>query len=157
MGEVVGFGKGFSVAEGDVVRFSVEAGSGGDDAKEGKEVVVVAENFGANVTCVEGAVPVQRVRQVLEMEDGVRLCGEEAAWVVEDFPLAGLPDFPVALTNFTSVTFGAAGVTLADGTTRDVADAEAFDVSLEAQGGRLTSCEVVGGKKVKCERVVGDN
>jgi hypothetical protein len=77
--------------------------------------------------------------------------------VVEDFPLAGLPDFPVALTNFTSVTFGGAGVTLADGTTRDVADAEAFDVSLEAQGGRLTSCEVVGGKKVKCERVVGDN
>ncbi|KAG7288918.1 hypothetical protein NEMBOFW57_005278 [Staphylotrichum longicolle] len=150
----VGF-EGLAVAEGDVVRLTLEGTQ--------KEVVVVAENFGANVTgtCVEGLQPVKgSVRKVLAVPEGGAgsgLCGGEAAWVVEDFPLAGLPDFPVALANFTSVTFAGAGVTLGDGTKRGVDGAEVRDVRLQAQGGRLTSCEVVEGKKVKCTRVVGDN
>lgn len=150
----VGF-EGLAVAEGDVVRLTLEGNQ--------KEVVVVAENFGANVTgtCVEGLQPVKgSVRKVLAVPEGGAgsgLCGGEAAWVVEDFPLAGLPDFPVALANFTSVTFAGAGVTLGDGTKRGVDGAEVRDVRLQAQGGRLTSCEVVEGKKVKCTRVVGDS
>ncbi|KAK4041704.1 concanavalin A-like lectin/glucanase domain-containing protein [Parachaetomium inaequale] len=152
-GSETGFA-GFEVAAGDLVRFKLEVGS-----EEGGEVVVVAENFGGNVTCVKdnGAVPVSSVRQVLPASVGGKtLCRGEAAWVVEDFPLEGLPDFPVALANFTSVAFGA-GVTLEDGSERDLAGAEVLDVRLEAQGGRLTSCEVVDGKKVKCARVVGDS
>ncbi|KAK4157587.1 concanavalin A-like lectin/glucanase domain-containing protein [Chaetomidium leptoderma] len=160
MGSEKGF-EGFAVAAGDLVRFTLEAGSGGgggDDDK--KEVVVVAENFGGNVTCANGATPVVSVRQVLPASTtagGARLCAKEAAWMVEDFPLAGLPDFPVALANFTSVAFGGAGVTLADGSKKDVTGTEVLDVRLQQQGGRLTSCEVVDGKKVKCDRVVGDN
>jgi hypothetical protein len=147
---------GFEVAVGDLVRFTLEVGSDNDT----EEVVVVAENFGGNVTCLsEGAaaVPVRSVRQVLPASVGGKtLCRGEAAWVVEDFPIEGRPDFPVALANFTSVTFGA-GVTLEDGSAKDVTGAEVLDIRLEAQGGRLTSCEVVDGKKVKCARVVGDS
>jgi hypothetical protein len=151
--EEVGF-EGFAVAEGDLVRFTLTSSG----STEGGEVVVLAENFGGNVSCADGATPVKSVRQVLPAgEGGKELCGREAAWVVEDFPLAGLPDFPVALANFTSVTFNKAGVTLEDGSKRDVTGAEVRDIRLQAQGGRLTSCEVVDGKKVKCTRVVGDN
>ncbi|KAK4122273.1 concanavalin A-like lectin/glucanase [Parathielavia appendiculata] len=148
--------EGFGIIPGDLVRFTLSAGSG--DAAGESVVVVLAENFGANVSCAEGATPVTSVRQVLPVgEGGPALCGREAAWMVEDFPLAGLPDFPIALANFTSVTFGSAGVTLEDGSKRDVTGAEVMDVRLEAQGGRLTSCEVLDGKKVKCTRVLDDN
>ncbi|KAK4104005.1 concanavalin A-like lectin/glucanase [Parathielavia hyrcaniae] len=147
--------EGFGVVPGDLVRFTLSA-----DTSESAEVVVLAENFGGNVGCAEGATAVVTVRTVLPAgggEGGLVLCGREAAWVVEDFPLAGMLEFPIALANFTSVTFGAAGVTLEDGSERDVTGAEVRDVRLEAQGGRLTSCEVVDGKKVKCTRVLGDD
>ncbi|KAK3299373.1 concanavalin A-like lectin/glucanase domain-containing protein [Chaetomium fimeti] len=152
-----GFGGGFVVGEGDLVRFTLGLEAGGVDGA-GEEVVVVAENFGRNVTCVgEGAVPVGSVRKVLPAGgEGEGLCRREAAWVVEDFPIEGMPELPVALVDFGSVTFGA-GVTLEDGSERDLAGAEVLDVKLEEQGGRLTSCEIVDGKKVKCARVVGDN
>ncbi|KAJ4306476.1 hypothetical protein N0V88_001279 [Collariella sp. IMI 366227] len=141
----------FSVEIDDLVRFTAEVG-GGDS-----EVAVVAENFG-NVTCVNGATPVKTARQTWPAGgEGQKVCGKEAAWVVEDFPLAGLPQFPVALANFTSVAFGAAGVTLADGQRRDISGAEVMDVWQQRQGGRLTDCEVVWGKKLKCSRVVGAN
>ncbi|KAK4251043.1 concanavalin A-like lectin/glucanase domain-containing protein [Corynascus novoguineensis] len=155
----VGFDEGFSVAEGDVVRFTLEAGAAGPDGKEVEAVAVVAENFGRNVSRVirKNAVPVKRVRQVLPAEaGGKRLCRGEAAWMVEDFPLQGRPEFPTALVNFTSVTFNA-GVVLDDGKEMDLTDAEVLDIRLEAQGGRLTSCEVVGGAKVRCARVVRDD
>ncbi|KAH6845543.1 concanavalin A-like lectin/glucanase domain-containing protein [Chaetomium sp. MPI-CAGE-AT-0009] len=149
-GTEVGFEEGFVVGEGDLVRFTL-----GLESEEG--VVVVAENFGRNATCAAGGVPVKSVRQVLNAGgEGKKLCRREAAWVVEDFPLDGLPDIPVALADFGSVTFGA-GVTLEDGSERDLAGAEVLDVKLAQQGGRLTSCEIVDGKKVKCARVVGDN
>ncbi|KAH6637015.1 concanavalin A-like lectin/glucanase domain-containing protein [Chaetomium tenue] len=121
------------------------------------QVVVVGENFGGNVTC-DGGAPAQRVRKVLPAVGGKgqKLCRREAAWVVEDFPLEGRPEFPVALADFGGVTFGA-GVKLEDGSERDLAGAEVRDVRLAPQGGRLTSCEVVDGKKVKCARVVGEN
>jgi hypothetical protein len=148
MGNAVGFDEGFSVSPGDVLRFTLDAGS------------VIAENFGGNVTCVDGtngAQPIRTVRQVLSPGAGGRgLCGTEAAFIVDDPPLDSLPDVPVALANFTSVTFGTS-VTLADGSVKDLGAAEVLDVRQQQQGGRLTSCEVVEGKKVKCDRVVGDS
>ncbi|KAK4242234.1 concanavalin A-like lectin/glucanase domain-containing protein [Achaetomium macrosporum] len=146
MGSAVGFDEGFSVAEGDLVRFTLNAGNG--------EVVVLAENFGGNVTCVNtnGTQPIKSVRQVLSPSARGRLCRTEAAFLVEDFPLDGRPDVPVALANFTSVAFGTR-VTLGDGSVRDLAGAEVLDVRQLQQGGKLTSCEVAG-DKVKCARVV---
>ncbi|KAL2179056.1 concanavalin A-like lectin/glucanase domain-containing protein [Thermothelomyces heterothallicus CBS 202.75] len=151
--DVVGFGGGFPVGEGDLVRLTLEAGPAG-----GEEIAVVAENFGRNVTRAdEGAVPVRKVRKVLPAEaGGQKLCRGEAAWMVEDFPLQGRPEFPTALANFTSVTFNS-GITLDDGTEKDLTGAEVLDIQLEAQGGRLTSCEVVDDRNVKCARAVGDN
>ena len=97
-----------------------------------------------------------RRRKRQQQEEG--MCGAvEAAWIVEDFPLAGMPDVPVALADFTSVTFGQAGVTLEDGTTRDVTGAEVLDIRLAAQGGRLTECGVEDGNKVRCKRLMGDD
>ncbi|KAK0668888.1 putative acid proteinase [Cercophora samala] len=135
---------GFSAAAGDLVRFSVS----------GTEVKV--ENFGANVTCIKGLKPKQSVTQTV---DGAGLCGGEAAWAVEDFPLAGLPNFPVALADFGGVVFKEVEVSFEGGSTGaasgNAEGAEVRDVRLAAQGGRLTACEVVeGGKKVKCDRVV---
>jgi hypothetical protein len=123
-------------------------------------VVVKAENFGSWVNCTSTCQPVKSVTEVLpvggEGQQQQGLCGREAAWVVEDFPLAGMPQFPVALANFTRVDFGKAGVKLGDGTGRGLEGAEVVDVRLAAQGGRLTRCEVVGGSTVRCTRVVGD-
>ncbi|KAK4203844.1 putative acid proteinase [Triangularia verruculosa] len=134
----------FSVAAGDLVRFSVT----------GAEVKV--ENFGANVTCVKGLKAKQSVVQKI---DGEGLCGGEAAWAVEDFPLAGLPNFPVPLADFGGVVFKEVEVGFEGGSNETVSKnaegAEVRDVRLAAQGGRLTACEVIeGGKKVKCDRVV---
>ncbi|KAK4137510.1 concanavalin A-like lectin/glucanase [Trichocladium antarcticum] len=150
-----GFAGGFAVAAGDLVRFTLRSeGSGGG----GDVVVVVVEvdNFGSGVNCTAGRTPVQSVREVLRVGAGQGLCGRQAAWVVEDFPLAGMPDFPVSLANFTRVDFGQAGVGLGDGTRRDLSGAEVVDVRLAQQGGRLTKCDVVGGSIVRCTRVVGD-
>ncbi|KAK3308762.1 concanavalin A-like lectin/glucanase domain-containing protein [Chaetomium strumarium] len=145
MGNAVGFGEGFSVSPGDLVRFTLDAGS------------VLVENFGGNVTCVSGGAnngtrPIKSVRQALP-SPSAGLCGTEAAFIVDDPPLVSRPDVPVALANFTSVTFGTR-VTLADGSVKDLAGAEVLDVRQQQQGGKLTSCEVVEGKKVKCTRVV---
>ncbi|KAK4177586.1 putative acid proteinase [Triangularia setosa] len=134
----------FSAAAGDLVRFSVT----------GTEVKV--ENFGANVTCVKGLKAKQSVVQKIS---GAGLCGGEAAWAVEDFPLAGLPNFPVALADFGGVVFKEVEVGFERGkngtVSKNAEGAKVRDVRLAAQGGRLTACEVVeGGKKVKCDRVV---
>ena len=144
---------------GDLVRFTLTS-SGSSDSSSSAVVVVLAENFGGNVTCADapGVEPVTSVKEVLPVAAmGTGLCGEEAVWAVEDPPLAGVPGVPVALANFTSVVFGGAGVTLWDGNQNGVADADAVDIRQQAQGGRLTSCEVVDRKKVKCTRVVGDD
>ncbi|KAL2157575.1 hypothetical protein VTH06DRAFT_5953 [Thermothelomyces fergusii] len=148
-----GFDGGFPVGEGDLVRFTLKAGAAG-----GEEVAVVAENFGRNATGAEGgAVPVRRARKVLPAGAGGKtLCRGEAAWMVEDFPLQGRPELPAALANFTTVAF-TAGVGLSDGMEKDLAAAEVLDIRLEAQGGRLTSCEVADERNVKCARVVGDS
>lgn len=143
-----GFDGGFAAAAGDVVRFTLSGAAA-------EEVVVLAENFGANVSCADlgGARPVKSARQVV----AGALCGREAAWAVEDFPLEGRPDIPVAFADFGSVAFSAAGVELAGGEEKGVDGAQVLDVNLQAQGGKLTECEVVGGKKVQCKRVVGGN
>nr|CDP25930.1 Putative acid proteinase [Podospora anserina S mat+] len=137
----MGFGN-FSAKAGDVVRFVVT----------GSEVKV--ENYG-NVTCTKGL----KARQVgVQRVDGGGLCGGEAAWAVEDFPLAGMPDFPVALADFGGVVFKNLEVGFGNGTVRRNAEgAGVRDVRLAAQGGRLTDCVVgEGGGSVRCDRVVGE-
>lgn len=159
----------FTVAAGDLVRFALRA----EDA--GRWVEVAVENFGAGPATdgwedgweggAEGGdvallVPRQRASQRFELGDAAAAaaadCGRQVSWLVEDFPLAGLPNVPIALANFTSVTFGDAAVTLADGQVRDVGEAEeVVDIRLDAQGGRLTKCELMGEARLKCTRVVG--
>ncbi|KXX76537.1 Aspergillopepsin-2 [Madurella mycetomatis] len=160
----------FSVAAGDLVRFELRA----EDA--GRWVEVAVENFGAGPATdgrEEGddaasgdvglLVPRQRASQRFELGDAASAstsaadCGRRVSWLVEDFPLAGLPDVPVALANFTSVTFEDAAVTSADGQVRDVSEAEVMDIRLDAQGGRLTECELMGEGRLRCARVVGED
>ncbi|KAL1841439.1 hypothetical protein VTJ49DRAFT_7054 [Mycothermus thermophilus] len=168
--------EGFRVAEGDVVRFRLEtpssssssaaAGAEEEEGTGGGKYAVVAENFGANVTCDDaescrGLTPLVSVRKVLPApgEGEEKLCGGEAAWMVEDFPLAGMPDIPLPLANFTRVEFNGAGVRLEDGTERSVLEVQGVkvvDIHMEEQGGRLTRCGVLPGMKVRCTRVVGD-
>lgn len=158
---------GFSVAPGDLVKITVE----GDNGKG--EVAVRIENFGpgkrqgqvdGDGDGTEGMDVMSSAKEVFKVnaggENGGGLCGRQAAWVVEDFPLAGLPDVPVALANFTRVEFGETWAQTADGVWWDLdpdgGEVEVADVRLDAQGGRLTECVVRGGRGVSCTRVVGD-
>ncbi|KAH6626266.1 hypothetical protein B0J18DRAFT_408611 [Chaetomium sp. MPI-SDFR-AT-0129] len=103
------------------------------------------------------------------------LCRKEASWVLQDAPLAGLPNIPIALANFTRVAF-TAGITLDDGSVRtltigsagstkhkhqvvdtngdgngkqtELADGvEVLDIRQTQQGGRLTRCGVEEGSE----------
>ncbi|EGS17182.1 uncharacterized protein CTHT_0064970 [Thermochaetoides thermophila DSM 1495] len=160
---------GFKAAAGDVVRFWVDAGVGGF-------AVVGVENWGPEGREDEGQDgdevgkrevkrPISAVKKVFKMEEGVgrrqseesgqSACGLEVAWIVEDFPLVGGPGVPVALANFTSISFEQIGVARGS-ESWDATGAEVRDVWLNAQGGRLTRCKVVEGSEVKCLRVVGD-
>ncbi|TPX08691.1 uncharacterized protein E0L32_009880 [Thyridium curvatum] len=87
---------------------------------------------------------------------GAAPCGTGAAWVVEDFTLAGLPDVPVALANFSSTTFEDAHALTAAKHARTISAKKArlFDISLQDQGGKLTSCSISGRKNVVCSRMV---
>ncbi|KAK4228774.1 putative acid proteinase [Podospora fimiseda] len=132
----------FTVAEGETVRVTV----GNTEVK--------IENFGLNVTCVNGKIP----KQVSTVKiDGKGVCGKEAGWIVEDFPLAGLPGIPVALADFGSVRFGGVSVKSGGeegGIEKNAEGATVSDIWVEAQGGRLTSCEVgMEGGEVRCDRV----
>ncbi|GAB1314224.1 Aspergillopepsin-2 [Madurella fahalii] len=165
-GSSTGLGN-FSVATGDLVRFRLRA----EDA--GRWVEVAVDNFGAGPATDAwedgGAallVPRQTASHRVEVGDvgsasgsaSAADCARRVSWVVEDFPLAGLPNVPVALANFTSVTFGDAMVTSADGQVRDVGEAEeVMDIRLDAQGGRLTKCELLGEARLGCKRVLGED
>ncbi|KAK4169093.1 putative acid proteinase [Cladorrhinum sp. PSN259] len=144
----VGFAN-FSVAEGDLVRISVSVSE------------VKIENFGplalngTSLKCrsTNGGLGAPKQTATVSV-NGTGLCGQEVGWTVEDFPLAGLPNIPVALPDFGSVRFRDVGVTGGDGEKKNADGAVASDVRLQAQGGRLTACGVVdGGKEVKCDRV----
>lgn len=142
----VGFGN-FSVSEGEVVRVTAGAAE------------VKIENFGRlnGTTCTEGRTPYQTSAVKVDGGQG-ELCGREAGWTVEDFPLAGLPGIPVALADFGSVRFRDVEVQTSGGEKKNAEGAGVSDVWLQAQGGRLTDCEVVGGgKEVKCDRVFSSN
>lgn len=149
--DAVGFGN-FTARAGEVVRITVED-------KAAKTATI--ENFGnVNGTCVKGLKPLQVASQVIAPPaGGGQLCKGEAGFVVEDFPLAGMPQFPVALANFTSVLFKEVSLTAGEGEgqKKNAEGAEVGDIRQARQGGRLTKCAVVGGGKgVKCDRVVGE-
>ncbi|KAL2266451.1 hypothetical protein VTJ83DRAFT_5803 [Remersonia thermophila] len=159
-GSATGF-FGFAVRPGDLVRFRLETpasasaasaasrASGASAASTGPgEYAVVAENFGPDAAC-------DSVRSCRRLRPRVR-----AAWMVEDFPLAGLPHIPMPLANFTSVEFRGAEVGLADGTARNVQavhGVKVVDMHMPEQGGRLTRCGVLPGMRVRCKRVVGED
>ncbi|KAK3327600.1 concanavalin A-like lectin/glucanase domain-containing protein [Cercophora scortea] len=160
----VGFAN-FSAAPGDTLKFTLSIStstSSGAGAGAGAGVVTV-ENFGPGRKATK---PIQTATATV-VGGGQALCGRQAGWVVEDFPLAGLPDFPVALADFGTVTFGALGVGLDSGKKvgekEFVAGTGLVDINLEAQGGRLTDCKLVRGgggggvtSQVRCARVVGN-
>ncbi|KAK3945150.1 putative acid proteinase [Diplogelasinospora grovesii] len=79
------------------------------------------------------------------------------AWVVEDFPLAALPDYPVALVNFTEAAFR--NLKVVEGAKNGKNTVKGTPVTgnivLEAQGGQLTDCTVHSAGDVRCVRTVG--
>ena len=142
----------FSVAAGDLVRLTASAAASG-----GKGGTVTIENFGKAARLGRKTVAVQVSTHTFDGEPQLpALCQTQAAWMVEDFPIAGLPDFPIALTNFTSVEFGKLGVRSEEGSEMGVGKAKVVDIYQEPQGGRLTECGLVARDgKVVCRRVVG--
>jgi len=143
----------FSVAAGDLVRLTASAASAGNGG------TVKIENFGNIAQLKRKQVAVQVSMHTFDGSSTQlpALCQSQAAWMVEDFPIAGLPDFPIALTNFTSVEFAKLGARNGKGSEIGIGKAKAVDIYQEPQGGRLTDCDVVArdGGKVVCKRVVG--
>jgi hypothetical protein len=131
----------FTVQQGDVVRITTTADG---DGMGGEVKVEKLDGPGC------GAEVLASASHRFEGEAGARLCLGEAAVVIEDYPIQDRPDYPLPFANFTEVVFGEIKVNgkAAEGL-------EVFDINLEAQGGRLTDCEVEAGS-VDCKRVVGD-
>lgn len=167
-GLAVGFGN-FSVAPGDFVRLtaSVSPASSSPDGATGGGGTVTVENFGSSSSNSTGnnkkKAALQTATHTFPPSDLNNLCQTQAGFIVEDFPLSGLPDFPIALTNFTKVEFGDLKVesTLgrALGLTRktEKASVQTLDIYQAPQGGKLTDCAITGrgdSGKVVCARVV---
>ncbi|KAK3325592.1 concanavalin A-like lectin/glucanase domain-containing protein [Apodospora peruviana] len=142
---VSGFAK-FSVAAGDLVRLTASTSA--------EEMMVKIENFGncTTTTTSPKAVAEHSFPAPVEEEE----CDQQAAgWMIEDLLLAGLPDIPVALANFTAVQFGILKVSTEKGETVNAKGAEVKNIYQQAQGGRLTDCAVAeDGGSMKCERIV---
>ncbi|KAK4458369.1 putative acid proteinase [Cladorrhinum samala] len=159
LSDPVGFAN-FSVREGDVVR--VTAGVGEVKVENFGRPPPPASNGTAGVRAEGPGVPLQTSAVKLggagQAGNPPPLCGREAGWIVEDFPLAGLPGIPVALADFGTVRFADVRVQTSGGEEKNAEGAGLADVWLQAQGGRLTDCEVAeGGNEVKCDRVFSSN
>lgn len=145
----VDFGN-FTVKQGEMVRISAladEDGRGGTVTVE-RVVDILGEVLGS-------------VSHRLEGKDGDDvLCLREGNFVVEDYPLADRPEYPLALANFTSVLFermcvaGGGEGECPGGYILDDDPTRLFDIRLEAQGGKLTSCGMENAMSVRCDRVV---
>ncbi|KAH8887370.1 concanavalin A-like lectin/glucanase [Thozetella sp. PMI_491] len=137
----------FTVAPGEVVRISAQA----DGPNAGS---VTVQNLGSGASH-RGAFAARTATQTFAGQSAA-LCQSEAAWVIEDFPLVDSPSFPVALVNFTSVTYGGISVQSANGvTSAGATGAQVSNINLQAQGGQLTDCRVGQNGEVQCARVVG--
>lgn len=139
----------FAVGPGDVVR--VTASAKGEGAGSVTVERLAGWGCNGNGTVVEASASMEWSGR----EASSPLCLAEAAWVVEVFALAGLPDVPLALANFSAVTFEDVGAATVDGEALDLAGARILNIDLEAQGGRLTDCAMRRDASVRCERVVG--
>lgn len=180
-GSAVGFGQNFSVISGDLVRLTAISLPSSGQGVDGGGGSVTIENFGNDAAAAQNKKALQTATHTFSVADGPALCQTQASFIVEDFPLAGLPDFPVALTNFTSVTFADLDVRDTQGENipmdlvpkmerrkranarmragaQDHAQVRTLDIYQERQGGRLTDCGVVTGQgdstNVVCERIV---
>lgn len=132
----------FSLQQGDFVRITAVADA---DGQGGQVTVERVDGTGCEAKVLDSA----SHRFGAKAGDD-KLCLGEAAWVIEDYPLQDRPEFPLALANFTEVVFERVKVN-----GKAATGLEVFDINLEAQGGRLTECEVVDGS-VDCKRIVGD-
>ncbi|OIW29664.1 concanavalin A-like lectin/glucanase [Coniochaeta ligniaria NRRL 30616] len=133
----------FTLVQGDVVRITAVADG---DGLGGEVRVERVDGLGCEAKVLASA-----SHRFEGVASGDRLCLGEAAWVIEDYPLLNQPEFPLALANFTEVVFQGVEVN-----GQGAKGMEVFDINLEAQGGRLTDCEVGDGGSVDCKRVVGD-
>lgn len=135
----------FTAAPGDVIRVTATAKGKGEGAVKVERLA----DGGKNATVVA-----EVSKSWSGQEEKSPLCLAEAAWVVEDFSLASMPGVPVALANFTAVTFKDVGATTADEEVLDLAGAQILNINLEPQGGLLTDCALEGDSGVRCKRVV---
>jgi hypothetical protein len=136
-----------TVAPGDTVRLMASANA---DGAAGTVTLHKLDDKGEFQLCGQ---------ESLAAADSTRtknLCLSEAAWIVEDFPLVDLPDIPMALANFTSVTFDYLAAGLPDGKQIDLSGATVMDINQQQQGGQLTACTLDKmDESLTCKRVVG--
>jgi hypothetical protein len=143
----VDFGGSFTVTAGDTVRITTSAGHANGSGS------VVIDNFGPTAHGSTTGRVVHRASFSFKNQT-TPLCKSEAVWAIEDDALASLPDTPVALVNFTSITFGQMSAKTSAGTVSNTG-AKLMDIDLQDQGGKLTDCRIVNATGVSCARVVG--
>lgn len=126
------------------------------DVAPGDELHVTATASGGNGTLV---VNNRSTNQTVErhLAPGEKLCRSEAAWLIEDFVLVQAIGAPVALVNFTDVTFGDMKTTMQCGSSEraepvNLDDVKVMDVEVEEQGGKLTDCQMTGVDQMTCKR-----
>ncbi|KAM7221144.1 Aspergillopepsin-2 [Rhypophila decipiens] len=168
-----------TITPGDLVRLT--ASTNGSSAVGG---TVTIENFGpgnndksANIKKIKALQTASHTfSSSPDAEDGKELpplCQTQASIIVEDFPLAGMPKFPIALANFTRVEYGDVKIGGTNGQVLNLVggsrkgQAQVLNIVQPPQGGRLTDCSISkqsgkgtyrstngGGGVVVCERVV---
>lgn len=151
---------GFKASPGDELKFTISTGPHGNSAGG-----VLVENFGPPQSPKgPDGIRLPIATGSLIWKDMPGLCGAQASWIVEDFPLQERPELPSALGNFTDVRFSEMGMAtwLGGNFTKDEITGEGKGLKMleiydQGQGGTLTKCKTEGeGEKaaVVCSRVV---
>ncbi|KAM7204381.1 Concanavalin A-like lectin/glucanase domain containing protein [Rhypophila sp. PSN 637] len=165
-----------TIAPGDLVRLTASSTNGSVGG------TVTIENFGPQSSNTKKMKALQVASHTFSSpseQDGKELpplCQTQASIIVEDFPLAGMPEFPIALANFTTVEYGNIKISGSNGQAMNLlsnskkqkakGQAQVLNIVQPPQGGRLTDCSIrkQSGKGtygstdnsgvVVCERVV---
>ncbi|KAK3359352.1 concanavalin A-like lectin/glucanase domain-containing protein [Lasiosphaeria hispida] len=140
---------GFGVAGGDLVRITATAAGTGNPT-------ILIENYGPDAKVAAGATPRESAPPTYGVGDnlGASLCKSEASWIVEAYWLDEQPRVPVALANFTDVTFTELAVKTKSGKTGDATGAKLVEINLAAQGGQLTKT-AASAASLQVKRVLG--
>ncbi|KAK1780760.1 concanavalin A-like lectin/glucanase domain-containing protein [Copromyces sp. CBS 386.78] len=148
----------FKVSPGDELRFTVNTGPHGNSGGG-----VLVENYGPpqSPKGVDGKVKIPIATGSLIWKDMPGLCGAQASWIIEDFPLQERPELPSALGNFTDVRFAEMGVATWLGTNltdeKVAKELKMLEIYDAGQGGTLAKCKTEGeGEEVGvvCKRAV---